>query len=56
MGDEFPNVADKLPFDGIDGALEKEEWIPTRSELFPPHIFDTRMTFYGFSIPYFNFL
>ena len=34
MGDKLPNGADKLPIDRIDGALEKEEGLPTCSELF----------------------
>ena len=32
MGDKLPNGVDKFPFNGIDGALGKEEGLPTRSE------------------------
>ena len=31
MGDKLPNYSDKLPIDGIDGDLDREEGIPTRS-------------------------
>ena len=34
MGYKLPNYAEKLPIDGIDRAIEKEEGLPTRSELF----------------------
>ena len=35
MGEKSPNIGDEYPIDGIDGALDKEEGIPTRSGLFP---------------------
>ena len=31
MGDKFPIGGENFPTDGIDGALEKEEGIPTCS-------------------------
>ena len=34
MGKKLPNVSEKILIDDIDGALEKEEGISTRSELF----------------------
>ena len=34
MGYKLPNVSEKIIIDGINGALEKEEGISTRSELF----------------------
>ena len=34
MGYKLPNYAEKLPIDGIDRAIEKEEGLPTRAEFF----------------------